>query len=251
MVTNNDRVFTPLTTPYLTYNKREGERLESNVKHNLEVGGKIIVLSGPSKIGKTVLIKKVIDEDKRIILEGGDLKSVEDLTLRMIQKLSKIPNEITKIESINSNANIDGSASLGAKFWNWAYLRISTKAGSSVNAKHEMIFGDDPFERVTHYMLDRGYTLVIDDFHYIDGTVQREIIRKLKAPLSEGMKVVFALIPSRTEVVIQQEPDMSFRTKVLNVPLWSDDELRYISDRGFEALNTSVESTIIDKFVEK
>ena len=55
-------VFTPAGVPTVTYVYRGEQDLETQLRHALKTPGLIISLSGPSKSGKTVLIKKVIPE---------------------------------------------------------------------------------------------------------------------------------------------------------------------------------------------
>lgn len=71
----------------------------------------------------------------------------------------------------------------------------------------------------------------------------------MKSPLNNGLRVLLALIPSRTEVIVQKEPDMEFRTTVIDVPLWAKDELEYIPEKGFKALGISLDRSIVDDFI--
>lgn len=249
IMSEDNIVFTPGTIPNLTYNKRESEELEKMVNHQLSVGGKIIILSGPSKIGKTVLINKVLDKNKIVMIQGNELTNETDLMLEILKKLSKLPAEQHTIQtlktSVSANANIDSKVS----FWSVIGYKIGISAGAESNKTTQNTFVDDPFERAIEYMITEGYILVIDDFHYINGDLQKKIIRKLKAPLNNGLRVLLALIPSRTEVIVQKEPDMEFRTTVIDVPLWSKEELEYIPKTGFNALGVQLEKRIIDDLV--
>lgn len=249
IMSEDNIVFTPGTIPNLTYNKRESEELEKMVNHQLSVGGKIIILSGPSKIGKTVLINKVLDKNKIVMIQGNELTNETDLMLEILKKLSKLPAEQHTIQtlktSVSANANIDSKFS----FWSVIGYKIGISAGAESNKTTQNTFVDDPFERAIEYMITEGYILVIDDFHYINGDLQKKIIRKLKAPLNNGLRVLLALIPSRTEVIVQKEPDMEFRTTVIDVPLWSKEELEYIPEKGFKALGISLNKSITDDLI--
>ena len=56
-------VFTPNDIPTYTYVDRSDLRLEERLNDNLKISKLVVSVSGPSKSGKTVLIKKVIDPD--------------------------------------------------------------------------------------------------------------------------------------------------------------------------------------------
>lgn len=242
-------IFTPGTIPNLTYNSRESEQLEKMVNYKLQVRGKIVILSGPSKIGKTVLINKVLDQDKVVKIQGDELTNESDLIIQILKKLSKLPVEKKTIETLNASADLNVEANSKLSFWAAIGFKIGIKGNLDIQKSTQNTFIDDPFERAIEYMIKEGYVLVIDDFHYINGDLQKRVIRKLKEPLSQGLRVLIALIPSRTEVIVEKEPDMEFRTSVIDVPLWSKEELEYIPRTGFNALGIELEQRIIDDLV--
>lgn len=51
-------VFTAGGVPSITYNARSEYRLEENLVLDLEIEGKILSITGPTKIGKSTLCKK-------------------------------------------------------------------------------------------------------------------------------------------------------------------------------------------------
>jgi predicted AAA+ superfamily ATPase len=59
-------VFTPSAFPKRTYVRREEDRLERRLRDALETPGEVISVSGPSKSGKTVLVERVVGEDKGV-----------------------------------------------------------------------------------------------------------------------------------------------------------------------------------------
>ena len=56
-------VFTPTGVPTHTYVDRREHNLEMQLRNAIRTPGMIASLSGPSKSGKTVLIRKVIDQE--------------------------------------------------------------------------------------------------------------------------------------------------------------------------------------------
>ncbi len=55
-------VFTPNDVPTFSYVERKERKFEERLRESLSIPKMIVSLSGPSKSGKTVLVKKVIDE---------------------------------------------------------------------------------------------------------------------------------------------------------------------------------------------
>ncbi|MHA6768165.1 hypothetical protein [Sphingobium ummariense] len=64
-------VFTPTDVPTYTYVDRSEQNLETQLRSAIQTPGMIASLSGPSKSGKTVLIRKVISQDSLITVSGA------------------------------------------------------------------------------------------------------------------------------------------------------------------------------------
>jgi len=108
--------------------------------------------------------------------------------------------------------------------------------------------GLDPKEETIERIIERESVLVIDDFHSIEPVVQRSIVRALKGPVFEGMRVVLIGIPHREHDVERAMADMGDRIRKLNVPMWDKSELSLIAERGFKALNVTPASNLVSQF---
>lgn len=64
-------IFIAGSQPKLTYNPRESLRLESGLTEAISTPGKVIVVTGPTKSGKTVLVNRILSHDKTIWIDGG------------------------------------------------------------------------------------------------------------------------------------------------------------------------------------
>ncbi|WP_312980214.1 hypothetical protein [Corynebacterium sp.] len=62
-------VFSPGRDPKYTYNPRDGFGLEEKLKDAIDDGGSIVSVTGPTKTGKTVLLKRVVKD--AAWLDGG------------------------------------------------------------------------------------------------------------------------------------------------------------------------------------
>jgi hypothetical protein len=77
-------VFTPTEVPTVTYVYRQDKDLESQLKLAVKTPGLIVSLSGPSKSGKTVLMKRVIPSDDLITVSGASIKTPDQLWDRVL-----------------------------------------------------------------------------------------------------------------------------------------------------------------------
>ena len=69
-------MFVPGGSAKITYNPRESLKLEERVRDYLDERHKILSLSGPTKSGKTVLLKTVVPE--AIWISGGSIGTVAE-----------------------------------------------------------------------------------------------------------------------------------------------------------------------------
>lgn len=84
---SRSEVFRPNSYPKYTYIEQDGKDLESRLLEAIEVPGGVISLAGPSKSGKTVLIKNVIDEEYLVRVLGSEISSVSDLWRRILEDM--------------------------------------------------------------------------------------------------------------------------------------------------------------------
>jgi tRNA A37 threonylcarbamoyladenosine biosynthesis protein TsaE len=67
-------VFTPNDTPTFTYVDRATHQFEQRLRNALEIPKMVVSVSGPSKSGKTVLVKKVLQADNLIQVWGSSIR---------------------------------------------------------------------------------------------------------------------------------------------------------------------------------
>lgn len=73
------QVFVPSDYPTHTYVERGDVRLEQHMRNALSTPKSPIAISGPSKSGKTALVRKVVGDDNLIHIFGSQIKTVDDL----------------------------------------------------------------------------------------------------------------------------------------------------------------------------
>ena len=116
-----EEVFTTNDIPTVTYVDRAEHKLESKLKDFYHTPNMVVSVSGPSKTGKTVLIKKVVEDDCLITVRGASIASSEDLWNRVLDWMGD-PAEVA--ESTNSANEISGGAEGGGKIGIPFWLRV-------------------------------------------------------------------------------------------------------------------------------
>lgn len=108
------------------------------------------------------------------------------------------------------------------------------------------------FRRATiNSLQEKALPLVIDDFHYIDRETQKKIIRSLKAPIFDGLRVILIAIPHRAFDAVRGEREMTGRVDQLSINLWTHEELRAIPEQGGPLLNVNFISDNLKNFAEQ
>lgn len=88
-------VFQPKAFPKMTYIDRsfdEDSTYEEELQDDLEDTGTLVVITGASKSGKTVLCHKFAERERYISLSGSQIQTQEDFWEQMAEQL-EIPAE--------------------------------------------------------------------------------------------------------------------------------------------------------------
>jgi hypothetical protein len=228
-------VFVPGRLPEYTYNPRAGEKLETQLQDYLDELGKILTIAGPTKTGKTVLLENQLKDKNPIWIQGQGLESVDKMWGRVADLLNlRTTNGGSRV--VSDHRTVGGSGGLGF-------------GGTGVSANYSNEVGDDtetnwsstrPLDVAASEELKTvKRPLVLDDFHFIERSVQIEIIRALKPLAFSGVPIVFVSIGHRVRDLMTAEPDMGGRLYNVDVGFWSPAELEFIAEAGFRVLNYS------------
>ena len=233
-------VFVPGGFPQHTYNPRVDLQLEdrlSEVKENL---CKLVTVTGQTKSGKTVLARKILPPEESIWIDGGVVSQEDDfwdVILEQLQLFQSTEQEDKK----ETRIKFGGKGTAEANF-------IVAKGSGEISADLQktrgktVISGRTVSSRVAALKGLRASNtpLVVDDFHYIPRDMQGSIVRALKPLIFDGIPVVIIAIPHRRYDALKVEKEMTGRISPLEIPTWSEAELKFISDTGFDLLNYQV-----------
>ncbi len=231
-------VFVAGGMPRITYNPRPQLGLEEKVSDYLDERYKILSVSGPTKTGKTVLVRRALANSPCVWVAGADLKSVSDLWGIVGDELgASTLYESTRQETGSTGRN--SAFELGFK----GFVKGSRQAlEATATSLTDKTGRTRPVERAAKKALaSSGHALIIDDFHYITPVVQLEIVRTLKDLIFEGVPVIVIAVSHRAYDVVRVEKEMTGRVQHVSVGFWSNDELLNIAQRGFAALGAADE----------
>ncbi|KGM36865.1 hypothetical protein [Streptococcus sinensis] len=247
-------IFTPGSQPDVTYNDRLGIGLEEQLEQLVYFDGQLGVVAGKSKLGKTVLVNRKFPSNEVIFIQEQDLKdkSIEEV----IHEKLGIERPV-KTRTSYTNSSFDSEVEVGTSLESIPFLKFlqakgSLKGGVSKQNGTEVKYtaSSDLFQLAIEYLITNKIKLIFDDFHYINPQQQKDIIHRLKEPISRGLHVILILIPMRQNQPIEVETDMKGRVQYVEVPAWSNEELGYIASKGFKELNAEISEELLISFVE-
>jgi hypothetical protein len=245
-------VFTPGFLPEYTYNKRETLKLEQRLLDAISTRGFICSVSGPSKSGKTVLCESVIGQHQMLLITGGGV-SEESIFWQKIRKKLDLPSSKSISKQTSRSSQLTGKMETGLQL----PLLFNAKGGvegniGTVNSSAELNQYEGPNgTELLEFIGQQGYALVIDDFHYVNKSVQRSLAEQFKEAARLGTPIVVVSVTHRSDDAIRANPDLRGRVASLDIPYWEKQELRVIAEKGFPLLNIKPETTLIERFVSE
>ena len=233
-------VFVPGGLPTYTYNPRESRRLEDSIQEVVS-SFKLLVITGPTKSGKTVLVNKVFPREENLWVDGGAINSENNFWEFIVSELGGYTEEqISSGEDMQ--CTIAGTVQAGGNFGLAKFNSgITGTMGNVEKTSYLQRRNMSNKTKAISLLQQSKIPLIIDDFHYISKEIQKQIVRALKAPIMYGVPVICIAIPSRKFDVIDVERELTGRMDSIEMPTWDINELSTIAENGFVALNVEVE----------
>ncbi|MCA1410270.1 hypothetical protein I6F30_03690 [Bradyrhizobium sp. NBAIM20] len=231
-------VFTPTDIPTFTYVERRDRNYEGDLRRAFDIPKMIVSVSGPSKSGKTTLIRKVVSQDNLIHVYGANVKAPDDLWVNVLAWMGgPIETTHTSGSKTGGTLSVSGGGEIGVPL-------VAKGHGTAQGAAtHEST--DTTSKKIATSLLDQivkeiansSFVVFIDDFHYIERSVREEIGRQIKAAAELGVRICTASVPHRSDDVVRSNTELRGRVTAIDMSYWSASELEEIAYRGFRELN--------------
>jgi hypothetical protein len=189
-------VFTPNDVPTFSYVERGEFNLEKRLEDALSIPKMIISLSGPSKSGKTVLVRRVVG-DNLIHVYGATIKTSKDLWSKVLDWMDAPEQLVEKEAGTNSiEGSVSGGGGAGIPFVAHGKVEATAKAGYQGTVSSERTFRRKGLAQVVREIAGSEFAVFVDDFHYIPKTVQRDIGKEIKEAAEAGVRILTASVPT-------------------------------------------------------
>lgn len=245
-------VFKPQGTPTVTL-VREPVAAESaqDFDDAIEEGGKLIRVIGPSKSGKTVFVDTKAQGRDLIRVSASGIQSGADLWNRVLASAGAEVQRTTSTAVGGAlGGEVVGKASAGifvAKVETEGKAKMDVTAARTVARTH----ASDPLQAVIQLFSRQEVWIFIDDFHYATPDVQRQLAEQVKYAAEEWVQLIIALIPGRSEDIIQANSDLQGRIVDIPFEYWDVDELSLIAESGFPLLGIRLEPGSAERLAQE
>lgn len=231
-------VFTPSEQPTHTYVERFSDAPEQQLRNALSIPNMAISLSGPSKTGKTVLVRKVLSDEHLINVSGASLQVVDDLWKGVLDWMD-VPASITTTSGSTESANVG------------VQLGLTATGGTAITTSSTSTPAQSLFNKVISEIANSDFVVFIDDFHYIPSTLQVPVARQIKAIAEKGVKVCVASVPHHSDDVVRGNPELRGRVSSVDTGYWTQQELKVIATKGFGVLNMDLAPSVVDRLAKE
>ena len=195
-----DGVFVAGGQPSVTYVDRVHLKIEETLERALKVPNQIVSLAGPTKTGKTVLVRQILDGAPYISLEGGQIETTAQVWEKVCYVLN-YPVEISKALKDEEKTGITA----GIK----ALFSVESSLLSSSEAKRT--YKINSMASAIKHLVDKKIALVIDDFHYLPSATRTTFLRHIKRPVFNGLKLVLLSVTHRGNDAVKAESELQGR----------------------------------------
>ena len=235
--------------PEKTYIQREKIRaaLDNSIDTN-----RIIVVTGYTKSGKTVFIQNYLKGKKSLWVPAGEINDESEFWQTMaslcgVDCISEESQEYT--ETSRMGAEVKGQT---------LFPFATTTIGGTISNGHEVkkkmssTLDASVKNRVLSFLHSNLNTVVvIDDFHYFNVDIKKNIIRSFKAIIQKGLNLVLIAIPNRGQEVVSIEKEMSGRKHNIEVVAWSIEDLSKIAHQGFECVGKDIDAESVRRMANE
>jgi hypothetical protein len=249
-------VFKSLGVPTSTYVRRDRGKFERELNDTLNTKGKLALLTGPSKTGKSTLYSHVLAERQ---LAPLTIRCDQDLTTSEFWRRALEQVNFERISALNetSQQKISAGAKVGGKIgWSWlanllGEVNLGIEGQTSEAKIREKILSQPSPSHLIPILKHLPLILVVEDFHYLSEAVKRSIFQQWKAFVDNEVSVIVVGTTHHAADLAHANSDLVGRIAQIDLNTWSSKDLEAIAMQGFLTLGVRTPNAVIALIAEE
>ncbi|NHN41621.1 hypothetical protein G9C85_08225 [Halorubellus sp. JP-L1] len=240
------KVFRETGYPEHTYIRRREGHKEEELADYLFKETAAVSISGPSKTGKSALVKYVVEEVERVPsnhvpVRGNKVESKDDLWKIVLNKLDE-PTKYTKETKEGERKTTSKKLAASIKAITGQYKKDDTEVEFETIIEEKNL----GIDTVLELFQEERFVIFIDDAHKIPDDIHKDIAEEIKEAIDRDALICVGYIDYRGDALTSADSDLNSRVDTISLRQWSEDDLVQIANKGFDKLNIEVN----DDFVE-
>jgi hypothetical protein len=254
-------VFRDANYPEYTYVRRRDGDVEETLADFLFKEEAVISISGPSKSGKSTLVRHVIEQYNRtpsfaVEVRGNNIDSGGDFWKNVLKQLGEPSNRhYERRQGTREKDRFDIGAAIQAL--TAKYSKSTTEEDFEVIVEdHNLglntiieIYNGEYSEDEENLRDD--FVIFVDDAHKIPEEIHTPVAESIKEGLDKGLKFCIGYIDYRSDALTSADIDLSDRVESVKLQPWETEELEQIAHKGFEQMELKVDESIIRVLAEE
>src|SRR6476659_8157676 len=248
---SSSEVFTPTSYPTHTYVVRDDLHHERLLREWIRQSTQIASVSGASKVGKTVLVQRVVGEGNLITVSGASVRTPDQLWDRVLDWWGE-PHATTAahLDTTTDTHTHERTANVGISGFGAGGRRSQGEQHGTTDTTQATV-NRRGLPQVVQELANTDYTILLDDFHYIPSTIQNEVAQQLKDAASRGVRICVANVPHRADNLVRALPELRGRVLAIDLDYWTKKDLLEIPRLGLPKLNFEVDSASLTMFARE
>ena len=238
---------------YVSREYRTNQTYEATLELAKKDSGGIVLIYGPSKLGKTVLWKSVFDPSEYVVVSCSRELPPEDLYERIVSLLG-LPSIIEAIEdkSDTESTNSTKGIKLGKGIAEVTLGKSKSKS-STQGQQRRLGYPSTKYnvDSLLHILKDENKIVVFENFHRLCADTLRRVSVDLRTLSDNLINTLFVGIPEDPYAITRYNSELEGRISYLPFSVWTINELKKIAVGGQQILRVQFSDKSLDFLSEE
>ncbi len=241
------KIFPTGGCPSVTYVKKQDGRVENKLNDGLDDRGRLCLITGPSKSGKTTLYERVLAKRglKAIPVGCNGSMSAEDIWREALEK-AEFERTTSSETGEQKEASLGGkiSSKLGWLVGVSGEASGGIKRGDTSSERKQRVVAKPSSAHLVDAMGESDCILVLEDFQYLQPAVQKVVFQQWKVLIDNSVSTIVVGTSHRASDIAKANSHLAGRICGVNIKQWNTEDLKEIIIKGSRYLGVALDAEI-------